>query len=303
MIGRGGLYGPPRAGSTLHDSALGATSWAMRSAPSPFLAPAVPRMNDQIAALVRRHDPDRFLTALFAPPEHRDALLTLYAFDHELGRARDVTSEPHLALIRLHWWREVVEGARRRHEVAGPLGELLDSGRLEPQDLLPIIDAHEIESEPCIESLTDWHAWLLAGAGGIAVAAGQLLGAADPEIFRPVGASFGAARVIRRNHALARRGRCLLPADLLAEFGLSVHAAIAAPESPNVASVLRRLAAEGQGFLAQAPLRRWPRAVLAAALPAVLSGRDLRREPTAHRGPRGLGDRVAVIWAGVTGRV
>ena len=49
-------------------------------------------MNEAIAALVRRHDPDRFLTALFAPPERRDALLTLYAFNHELARAREVAS-------------------------------------------------------------------------------------------------------------------------------------------------------------------------------------------------------------------
>ena len=69
-------------------------------------------MNEAIAALVRRHDPDRFLTALFAPPDRRDALLTLYAFNHELARAREVASEPPLALIRLQWWREVVEGER-----------------------------------------------------------------------------------------------------------------------------------------------------------------------------------------------
>ena len=31
-------------------------------------------MNQAIAALVRRHDPDRFLTALFAPPQKRDVL-------------------------------------------------------------------------------------------------------------------------------------------------------------------------------------------------------------------------------------
>lgn len=260
-------------------------------------------MNDQIVALVRRHDPDRFLTALFAPPEHRDALLTLYAFDHELARAREVTSEPHLALIRLHWWREVVEGARRRHEVATPLRELLDSGRLELQDLLPIIDAYEVEAEPCIETLAGWRAWLLAGAGGIAVAAGRLLGAADPEMFRPVGAALGAARVIRWNHALARRGRCLLPVDLLAESGLSVHAAIAAPESPDVSVVLRQLAAVGQSFLAQASIGRLPRAVVAAALPVVLARRDLRRGPAAHPGPRGLGDQVAVIWAAIIRRV
>src|SRR5580704_10055334 len=162
-------------------------------------------MLDPIAALVRRHDPDRFLTALFAPSEHRDALLTLYAFDHELARAREVTSEPHLALIRLHWWREIVEGARRRHEVATPLAALLDSGLVAPDALLPIIDAYEIETEPCIATLTAWRSWLLAGAGGIAIAAGQLLGTPDAESLRPLGAAYGAARVIRWNRALAVR--------------------------------------------------------------------------------------------------
>jgi 15-cis-phytoene synthase len=282
---------------------VGSTPFATRSVPPPFPAHTVANMNDRITELVRRHDPDRFLTALFAPPQHRDAVLTLYAFDHELARAREVTSEAHLALIRLQWWREVLEGARRRHEVATPLGELLDSGRLDPQGLLPVIDAYEIESEPCIGSLADWRAWLLAGAGGIAVAAAHLLGAAEPEIFRPGGAGLGAARVIRWNRALALRGRCLLPADLLAEAGLSVHAAIAAPESPVVASVLRRLAVEGQGFLARAPSGRVPRACIAAALPAVIARRDLRRGAEVQPTPRGLADRVAVIWGGLTGRV
>jgi hypothetical protein len=32
-------------------------------------------MDDTLAALVRQHDPDRFLTALFAPAERRSALL------------------------------------------------------------------------------------------------------------------------------------------------------------------------------------------------------------------------------------
>ena len=85
-------------------------------------------MNEAIAALVRRHDPDRFLTALFAPPDRRDALLTLYAFNHELARAREVASEPPLALIRLQWWREVVEGEPKRHEVATPLSEAIAAG-------------------------------------------------------------------------------------------------------------------------------------------------------------------------------
>jgi phytoene synthase len=260
-------------------------------------------MNDPIVSLVRKHDPDRFLTALFAPPEHRDALLTLYAFDHELARAREVTSEPHLTLIRLHWWREVVEGARRRHEVATPLAALLDSGRLDPEVLLPIIDAHEIEAESHIETLADWRTWLLAGDGGIAVAAGGLLGVPRPECLRPSGAVLGVTRVIRWNRVLALRNRCLLPADLLAEAGVSVHEVIAAPESPEVTAVLRRLVAEGEGFLAQGPSGWMPRAHVAAALPTVLARRDLRRGPPLHPAPRGLADRLAVTWAGFTGWV
>jgi phytoene synthase len=260
-------------------------------------------MNEAITALVRRHDPDRFLTALFAPPEHRDALLTLYAFDHELARAREVTSEPHLALIRLHWWREVVEGARRRHEVATPLAALLDSGRLAPEALLPVIDAYEIEAEPHIETLAAWCDWLLAGAGGIAVAAGRLLGAPELDALRYAGAALGAARVIRWNATLARRGRSLLPVDLLAAAGASWHQAIAAPDSPAVRSVLRLLVAEGRGFLARAPSGRIPRAFVAASLPGLLARRDLRHGPDIHPIPRGLADRLAVTWAGLTGWV
>src|ERR1700744_5701241 len=110
-------------------------------------------MNEAIAALVRRHDPDRFLTALFAPPDKRDALLTLYAFNHELARAREVVSQPPLALIRLQWWREVVEGPQRRHEVADPLRAAIEREELDRDDLLALIDAREIEAEPFIETL------------------------------------------------------------------------------------------------------------------------------------------------------
>jgi len=260
-------------------------------------------MNETIAAMVRRHDPDRFLTALFALPEHRDALLTLYAFDHELARAREVTSEPHLTLIRLQWWREVVEGARRRHEVATPFAELLDAGRLAPEALLPIIDAYEIEVDSFIETLDDWRAWLRAGAGGIAVAAGYLLAFPEPERLRSAGAASGAARVIRSNRVLASRNRCLLPEDLLAEAGVTAHEAIADAGSPAVMAVLTRLAVEGKGFLAEAPSGWAPRASVAAVLPIVLARRDLRLGPGLLPGPRGLADRLAVTWAGLTGWV
>ena len=252
---------------------------------------------NRIAALVRRHDPDRFLTALFAPPERRDALLTLYAFNHELARAREVVSEPPLALIRLHWWREVVEGARRRHEVAEPLAAAIGAGGLDRADLTALIDAREIEADPSIDTLHAWRTYIRGSAGGLAVAAGRLLEAPDPEALRPLGAAYGIAGLLRSVPAHAAQGRCLLPADVLARDGLTPEQVIANPAAEAVRTVTRRMSGEGTSLLGRI---RLPRRAIAAALPAVLAKRDLARAPDFPT-QRGLGDRIAVTLAGIAG--
>lgn len=258
-------------------------------------------MLTRVGEIVRRHDPDRFLTALFAPAERRDALLTLYAFNHELARARDVVTEPYLALMRLQWWRDVVEGAKRRHEVAEPLTAAIEAGQLAREDLLGIVDAREAEADPSIPSLEDWRAYLLGSAGGLAVAAGRLLGAPSPESLRPLGAAYGAGAILRGARVLAHRGRCVLPEDRLAAHGLAPEAVIAKPDMPALCPVLDELAGEGRAFLRQGRDATIPRSALAAALPAVLARRDLRRVQEPAR-PRGVGDRLAVLFAGILGR-
>jgi phytoene synthase len=259
-------------------------------------------MNETIAALVRRHDPDRFLTALFAPSARRDALLILYAFNHELARAREVASEPPLALIRLQWWREVVEGADRRHEVASPLSAAIAAGELQAATLLPLIEAREAEAYADFDSLNDWRAWLRAGAGGLAVAAAAALGAPDPEALRPFGAAYGVAGLLRSTGLLASRNQCLLPAALLAAHGLTHAAFVQAPDAEPARAALASVAEEGRALLAEAARTPLPRQAVPAALPAVLARRDLRRWP-AIAVPRGIGDRLAVMAAGITGRL
>jgi 15-cis-phytoene synthase len=261
-------------------------------------------MNDQIAALVRRHDPDRFLTALFSPADRRDALLTLYAFNHELARAREMVSEPPLALIRLQWWREVVEGARRRHEVATPLSDAIGAGALQPTFLLPLVEARELEAYGDFVTQAEWHGWMLAGAGGLAVAAAAALGAPAPESLRPFGAAYGVAGLLRSSSVLAAQGRCLLPHDLLARHNLSPEGFIADPGRASGATPARAALAEiaqvGWGLLTEAGPVTVPRSAIAAALPAVLGRRDLRRWPDVLIA-RGFSDRLAVTITGLTG--
>src|SRR5947208_177399 len=79
-------------------------------------------------ATVRRADPDRYFSALFAPADKRPLLFALYAFNHELARIGETVHEPMMGEIRLQWWRETVDGARngkpRAHDVPRALAEL-----------------------------------------------------------------------------------------------------------------------------------------------------------------------------------
>lgn len=60
---------------------------------------------------VRRHDEDRWLASRFAPANVREALVALYALNHEASRCAAVVSNEQLGLIRLAWWRDAAAAA------------------------------------------------------------------------------------------------------------------------------------------------------------------------------------------------
>jgi phytoene synthase len=78
-----------------------------------------------------RAEPDRFLSALLAPPEARRRLIAFYAFAHVLSRVPSQVSEPMLGEIRLQWWREALDRLAGGHVDAHPVLEgLHESGAL-----------------------------------------------------------------------------------------------------------------------------------------------------------------------------
>lgn len=262
---------------------------------------------------VRRHDPDRYLCALFAPAAQREALFTLLAFNDQLARAREVTSNPIAALIRLQWWREVLLEALagkppRRHEVAEPLARLLAERRLDPEALNAMVDAREAETEEeGIATEAAMQSYLRGTAGSLALATARLGGTvgAWAALIQQAGALYGLAGLLRSVPALAAQGRCLLPVEVLARHGTTLHEAMAVPDSAPVRAAVRELAEAGvnEAEALRLRLRSLPRHYRAAALPFVLARRDLAR---LARGwdmpwPRGLGDRLAVVRAGLLG--
>ena len=74
-------------------------------------------------SLLREGDRDRYLCALLAPDQARGSLASLYAFNLELARVRELVSEPMLGEVRMQWWKDLLDGETHGdasgHPVAG----------------------------------------------------------------------------------------------------------------------------------------------------------------------------------------
>ena len=105
-----------------------------------------------MAAVVRRHDRDRYQTALFAPAERRESLLALYAFNYEIARVRETVNEPLLGQIRLQWWRENIAaafegGPLRHHIIVDALAAAIRTRALTRAHFDRLVDAREQDLE------------------------------------------------------------------------------------------------------------------------------------------------------------
>ncbi|NHN87880.1 hypothetical protein GOB81_04430 [Acetobacter sp. LMG 1627] len=249
---------------------------------------------------------------MFLPPATREAVFAIIALNCELSKAlvlpvsASVTG-PMAGLIRLQWWRDVVEnpnvGRQARHDVAIALADLLESGRIAPSSLLTLIDAREAE----LCRLPDWTAWRKAmrdGAGEMQRIVGHLLGIQDKTLLDAVsqaGAAFGVGSLIRHLPQVLLSGRMPLPEEALQDAGLPHDSdGVALLNDDRLGALLKRLSIEGEAFL---PDRSLIRRARLATLPVVLAMRDLKRGPVGPDTPgRGSGDRLAVMISGLRGR-
>jgi NADH dehydrogenase [ubiquinone] 1 alpha subcomplex assembly factor 6 len=236
------------------------------------------------AGLVRTAAPDRYLATLFAPAQAREALFALYAFDHEIGKVRDVVSQPMAGLIRLQWWRDALAAIASGRPPAHPVAEaLLAVLRAAPgcrARLEAALDARERELEdPPPADLNALEQELEGSSAAITQAALILLGASDPaalEVGRKVGLVVGLADRVGALDLDQRHGHLLLPIAELVRHGIDPERAAEAGE--RLAPVVATIAGRGLEHLraARAERQAVPRRGLAALLPGTLAGERLR---------------------------
>ncbi|WP_121210490.1 squalene/phytoene synthase family protein [Maricaulis maris] len=181
-------------------------------------------MVKEIDSLLQAADPDRYLCALFAQPEHRAGLLALYGLNHELGRAADSSSESLIGEMKLTWWRDAVADLYadppkvRRHDVTEGLAALTD--RISLADLTPLIEARfdDLSARPFTD-LDDLLAYVDATAGRLVSLALAVVGARDalaPETVQVAGRAWGLTGLLRAFPIRAQIGRAPIGGDALA---------------------------------------------------------------------------------------
>ena len=245
--------------------------------------------SDSLAAQLRRHDRDRYQTALFARAERRDALFALYAFNYEIGRVREVVREPMLGLMRLQWWRDALEeiyaGKQpRQHRVLAPLAAAIRAHGLSKTHFDALFNgrARDMEEVPP-ETLAALENYASDTAGSLILLALEVLGVRDAgaaEAGCDVGIAYSLAGLLVAAAFHARQRRIYLPGALTAQHDVDPERSFFALKgSPALAAVTRDIADCARDHLDRARRHRdaIPRAALPALLHAVLAERRLRQ--------------------------
>ncbi|WP_340108541.1 squalene/phytoene synthase family protein [Pikeienuella sp. HZG-20] len=266
-----------------------------------------------VGNLAREGDETRFLAALCAPPQARERLFALIAFNLELAKIPALVSEPMLGEIRLAWWREALEdlfdrGVARGHEVIGALAAAHREAPFDRAALETMVEARLYSLAPGGADDREGLDRFLAGTGGaLAVAGVRALGGGDAaaEVAGLGGWAEGAGRLIAALPAIIASGG---QAPMTAGLDMNAIREGRAPET--LTGALRDLADDALTRLraARARRREVPRAARApllsihAAEPALVAAAAPGFDPFRRVGPSPLRARLSLLRRAATGR-
>jgi NADH dehydrogenase [ubiquinone] 1 alpha subcomplex assembly factor 6 len=247
-----------------------------------------------LAAVVRRHDHDRYQTALFASVERRAALFALYAFNYEIARVRETVTQPMLGQIRLQWWREVIDaayagGPTRQHEIALPLTGAIRDFDLPRAPFGRMIDAREQdlgdEPPPDLAALVAYAEATSASLMQLSLLALGVNEAATQAAAKHAGIAYGLAGLLRAMPFHARTGRRYIPDDVAARAALDLQDYAGLRATPALRDAAAEIAAAAQRHLEQARALPVPRLARPGLLAAVIARRFLVRLQRAGHDP------------------
>lgn len=208
---------------------------------------------------VRAADHDRYLCALYAPADKRDALFSLYAFNAEISGIRDRIREVLPGEVRLQWWRDVIaaedDGAGAGHPVAEALRATISAHRLPKLAFENTLEARifDLYDDP-MPSRTDLEGYCGETAAALIQLAAMVLDPIEAPRFAELAGRAGCAQAMTGLLLLLplhrKRGQCFVPADILAAAGSSPEEFVKGDGGPGAQRAVAAMIALAREHLA-----------------------------------------------------
>lgn len=251
------------------------------------------------ANLVRAHDFNRYASTLFVAPQLRRPLLSLYAFNVEITRVRDLVSQPLPGEIRMQWWTDMLAGLEHGSTEANPVAaELLQTIKayaLPVDRLSRLIEEHQFDlyndpmpTEGALDGyLNDTSGALFVLAAQIAAGAAALPAAEIGHLARHAGLAQGILQVLASLPRDAAHRQLFVPLQILSRHGTDMEAVFAGTATSAIGAALDELAGQAQAHLDTALelLAEIPQPIRPVFLPLALVRRDLARRSRAGLDP------------------
>lgn len=207
-----------------------------------------------------------YYSFLFLPRPKRDAITALYAFCREVDDVVDECSDPNLARTTLAWWRSEVANlfaGTPQHPVTQALKEAIHTYGMAEEHFLEIIDGMEMDlDQNRYRDFKELQLYCYRVASVVGLLSASIFGYSDRKTLKyahDLGMAFQLTNIIRDVGEDARRGRIYLPADEMAQFGVTEADILQGKESDTVRRLLEFQIERAQEY--------YDRAL--AALPAV----------------------------------
>lgn len=228
--------------------------------------------------LVRKHDYDRYVAALFAPAAVRPDLFALYAFNYEIAKIAEAVRNPAAGRIRLQWWRDRVEeifaGQPARTGVVTAVAGAAARHRLPRSPFDEMIDAREFDLDPApFADLMHLESYADATSGSLMRLAARVLGAGDAldDNAREAGIAYAITGSLRAIPFHAARSHIVMPADEMAKAGVAPDQLLGGRMSAEVTALIARMSEIARAHyrrIAKTDRRHLPAILPAALVPA-----------------------------------
>ena len=200
---------------------------------------------------LRKYDYYRYLCCLLAPEKFRSKLLTIYAFNNEIAKIKDIITEPMAGHIRLQWWRETIDdiynGAQKDHknEIVSSLYELISKTKIPKKMFDDLIDAREDDidfSTP--QDLNDIKQYAINTSSNLfylIFSALNINGQQDHEAAYRAGISYAITGIMRSIKHRAYRKQIMLPKDLMDQNKLTSREVVDGKNIEKTFSVVKAM--------------------------------------------------------------